>query len=799
MLITGYLLRNLLFFLRVTTKHHDLRLTVGACANLMWKTTFLLLFFSSYSIHAQKVGLVLSGGAAKGIAHVGVLRALEENEIPIDYVVGTSMGGIIAGCYASGMSPEQIETMVLSEDFLRWVNGKPESGYNTYYYQPGENPGFITLSLTLDSTFNAQINSSIANDVSLNFALAEKMAQAQALSNQNFDSLLVPLRVVAADVFTQTQVILSKGSLSNALRATQTVPFFYTPIRVDGRYLFDGGVYNNFPVDVLDQEFKPDVIIGSNVSSKVFDKYPYGKDDQLLNSSMLFIFLDKSDPEQIPKNGVYIAPNLTGYTTLDFSKARSLIDSGYVQTLRQMEEIKSKVNTRISCEEVATKRNAFTNRSYPLIFDEIKLYNFNSKQRIYLKRLFGVHRKPKDLTFGDVKSKYFDLVSEKYFSNIYPAISFNQNSKKFALELMRRQQKNFQVDFGGVIATRDISNIFIGLNFYHFDKQLLHGYLAFHSGNFYRSVVASTRFDYPLLGKFFIEPQFIFNSWNFTENTDLLKEVRSTILRRVDRDYSVKIGWPINNKYKIYLQAGGINNRDSYINEAAFTSSSTLDELKISGFKTSLNISSYSLNRKQYASSGKAYSLTVNYFDAQELYKAGNTSVLLEGYRSKAQHQWISAKFRAEQYFNKGWFRPGFLLEASYSTQPFFVNYQGTLINTPGFNPLPESRSLLLEKFRAFSYVAGGGKMVVKMTPKMDWRLEGYVFKPFESLQQGTNQSTSINNEFIKASFIGMSGVIFHSPIGPVSLMVNYYDDEENEFGVLMHVGFLLFNKPSLE
>src|SRR5688572_16683612 len=79
---------------------------------------------------AQKVGVVLSGGAAKGLAHVGVLKALEENEIPIDYIVGTSMGGIIGGCYAAGMSPDQIEDLVMSEEFLRWVNGLPERGYN---------------------------------------------------------------------------------------------------------------------------------------------------------------------------------------------------------------------------------------------------------------------------------------------------------------------------------------------------------------------------------------------------------------------------------------------------------------------------------------------------------------------------------------------------------------------------------------------------------------------------------------------------------------------------------------------
>src|SRR5690606_12193803 len=132
----------------------------------------------------------------------------------------------------------EIEQMVLSSQFLGWVSGSAENGYNYFYHLAEVNPSFLTLNLALDSTFNFQFNSTIANDVSLNFALAEKMAQASAGSLNNFDSLFVPLRVIAADIFTQNEVVLSKGSLSDALRATQTVPFFYTPIRVDGKYLF---------------------------------------------------------------------------------------------------------------------------------------------------------------------------------------------------------------------------------------------------------------------------------------------------------------------------------------------------------------------------------------------------------------------------------------------------------------------------------------------------------------------------------------------------------------------------------
>ena len=413
---------------------------------------FLIFFLFAFTlVQAQKVGLVLSGGAAKGLAHVGVLKALEDNGIPIDYIVGTSMGGIIGGCYAAGMSPDQIEQMVLSADFLRWINGLPETGYNYYYHQSDETPQFLKLNLALDSTLNFRFNSSIASDVSLNFALTEKMAQASAISKNNFDSLFVPLRVVAADIFTQQEVVISKGLLSDALRATQTVPFFYNPVRVDGKYLFDGGVYNNFPVDIAAREFKPDVLVGVNVSSKIYDEYPYDNDDKLISRSLLLLLLDKSDPSQLSDQGIYIQPNLKGFTSFDFGSAKSLIDSGYVQTMRQLEEIKSKITAREVCDEVAIRRNAFTSKSVPFIFDQVTFQKFNSKQQRYIRKIFKTRQKGEQLYFGDIKKGYFKLVSEDYFSNAYPRILYDTTKGKFNFELTRRPQQNFQVDFGGVL------------------------------------------------------------------------------------------------------------------------------------------------------------------------------------------------------------------------------------------------------------------------------------------------------------------------------------------------------------
>lgn len=759
----------------------------------------VFLFLIAGQLYAQKIGLVLSGGGAKGIAHVGVLKALEEHEIPIDCIVGTSMGGIIGGCYAAGMSPDAIEEMVLSDDFLRWVNGLPEKGVNYHYTKGEDGPYFLKVNLSLDSTFSFQFNTSIANDVSLNFALAIKMAQAEAVAKRNFDSLFVPLRVVAAEVFTQSEVILSKGTLSDALRATQTVPFFYNPIRVDGKYLFDGGVYNNFPVDVAQQEFSPDVIIGSNVSSKVFEEYPYGNDDKLITNSLLYMLLDKSDPTEIPESGIYIQPNLEGYTTLDFNKARALVDSGYIQTIRKLDEIKKKIESRRACEEVTNSRNLFNSKKSPWIFEDVTFRTFNTKQRKYIRKSFKIHsKKPTTLYYNDIKQGYYRLVSNPYFSNVYPSIPYNVSTGKFDFQLTRRPQKNFQVEFGGVLASRDISNIALGVNYYHFNKALTHAYLGVQTGSFYKSFIARTRFDTPLLDQFYLQPEAVFNEWDYLESTDFLTKTSPTVLKRVERKLAVHVGKAVGNHFKIVTTIEGFNNQDRYSNKNAFVSTDTLDRLKIIGFKTGFSLSMNDLNRKQYPSQGKAYSVSGHYFNVTEKFEGGNTSISGPITNSTA-HQWFRVKATAEHYFSRGWYRPGYIVEGVFSNQPFFENYTGTIINAPAFSPIQDSHTLLLQNFRSFNYVAGGVRNVFVIRKRVDFRLEGYIFKPFEYIQEGPNQEAFKEINLTDVFFAATTGLVYHSPVGPVGLSVNYYDDQENELGILLHVGFLLFNKHSLE
>jgi NTE family protein len=762
---------------------------------------FTLAFLFSLSLSgiavAQKVGVVLSGGAAKGLAHIGVLKALEENEVPVDYIVGTSMGGIVAGCYAAGMSPEQIEAMVLSDDFLRWVNGQPELGYNYFYNKPDDNGAFVRFNLSLDSTLSLNLNTAIASDLTLNFALAERLAQPSAIARNNFDSLFVPLRVVAADIFTQSQVILKTGLLSDALRATQTVPFFYNPIRIDGKFLFDGGVYNNFPVDVAQHEFNPDVIIGCNVSSKVYKEYPYGEDEKLISRSLLYMLLDKSDPAKVPANGIYIQPDLERYTAFDFARARSLIDSGYAQTMRQMAQIKSRLRpeTARTCDDVAARRNKFNSRTQPLLIQELAYDGFSPRQQRYINRFFKGYEKP--MTLRDTKAGYFNLMTTSFFQTIYPRILLTEKDQ-FALEFSRRPQNDFQVDFGGVIATRSISHIFLGLNYFYFSRTLTHGEANFYAGNFYKSALLKARINIPNAGQFFLEPQATFNDWDFLESRDVLfQRFNPTVLKRIDRKMGLAIGRPVGELYRASLYGFYLNNDDDFINPRTLVSTDTLDQLSLNGGRYGLSFSTNTLNRKQYANRGTSILFSIDRYDLNQRWLPGNTSEIRE--RLENQQEWWRIRLTVEQYFKRGFYSSGIYLDGVFSNQQPMANYFSTIANAPGFFPLQDSRTLLLRNFRAFNFVAGGWRNVFTLRKNLDFRLEGYLFKPFESIVESVNQKAVLDGNFTQVFFAGTGGWVLHSPVGPVSLSVNYYDDPDNRWNVLLHVGFLLFNKPSID
>ena len=217
----------------------------------------------------QRVGLVLSGGGAKGIAHVGVIKALEDNDIPIDYVAGTSMGAIVGSFYSCGWTPEQMMDLFTSSGFTDWSTGTISKD-NTYYFSaPDPTPKWVGINVnfrTKQSITNQIIPTSLVNPIPMNIEYLKLYSPYTDQCHGNFNNLFVPFRCVASDVYHKHKIVLGSGSLGDAVRASMSFPMVFRPIKLDGVLVYDGGIYDNFPVDVMREDFKPDFIIGVSVS-----------------------------------------------------------------------------------------------------------------------------------------------------------------------------------------------------------------------------------------------------------------------------------------------------------------------------------------------------------------------------------------------------------------------------------------------------------------------------------------------------------------------------------------------------
>ena len=767
------------------------------------KIALLLLSFCTLTTYAQKVGLVLSGGGAKGLAHIGTLKALEENNIPIDYIAGTSMGGIVGAMYSAGYTPEQIEKIALSAAFQDWVTGRYTSDYSYFFQKNDLNASLLSAKLSIDTALKINFRSNLINDIPLNFALLELFSQASAIAKDNFDNLFVPYRCMVSDILSQESIAVKSGSLTDAVRGTLTVPLIYRPIKLDNKYVFDGGLYNNFPVDVMKDQFKPDYIIGANVSAKIYNEYPKENDERLMSRFMLFMFLSKTDSTMIGENGAYIQPDVLDFSASNFKPVKELIKEGYDATIKEIESIKKAVNRRVTPEELEARRAAFNQKKPDLVFSGISIKGVNSQQKRYIERLFKSDKATFDL--DDIKQGYYKLVADETFETVYPKISYQPASDSYNFEITAQPAKSFKLDLGGNISTRPISNVYIGAQYNYLNRRSYTFGANFYSGRFYESVQLNGRVDFPSKLPLFLAADLTYNHFNYFNTSQIfIENPRPTYIEQSDRKIGIKMGFPLNGNTRIVLSTSFVNNNDRYSPNNTFSIGDVLDKTVFNGSRSTLSFEKNGFNRKQYATKGHNFRLAVDYIAGSELYTPGNIYSnlgLLNGSAAlRVYRNWGNIKLTDENYFlHRGKYTLGYLIEGAISNQPLFLNYYSTLLTSPAFYPLQDSRSLFLEKFRASSYLAGGIRNIYSIKRNLDLRLEGYAFIPHKEFEQFNYQQITRGKAFSTWHYAATAGLVYHTPVGPISFSYNLYDDPIKRNGVLLHLGYLIYNKRSIE
>ena len=348
----------------------------------------ILVIMFTLSSFGQSVGLVLSGGGAKGMAHIGVIRALEENEIPIDYITGTSIGAVIGSLYAMGYSPDEMEKLIGSEEFRKWYTGDKDMTYQFYFKQNPPKPTMFDAEISVrDSlTIIRPTSISVVNPSQMNLAFVDVYAAATAACNNNYDSLLVPFRSVASDVYNKNEIILRDGNLGEAVRVSMSFPFVFKPIKIDSIIAYDGGIYNNFPYDVMIEEFHPDIIIGSIVVGKETIPDEYDIIEQIRS-----MIVQKSDYDLPDSLGIKMLFDLSTVGLLDFHKLNEVKTLGYNTTISMMDSIKSRISARRNSITLKAERAKFKSKMPEFIFKDIKVNGVSSVQDRKSTRLNSSH------------------------------------------------------------------------------------------------------------------------------------------------------------------------------------------------------------------------------------------------------------------------------------------------------------------------------------------------------------------------------------------------------------------------
>ena len=740
-----------------------------------------------FSAHGQRVGVVLSGGGATGLAHVGLLKALEEAEIPIDYITGTSAGALVGAMYASGFSPDEIEQYILSDAFARMSSGGLPPDKDFLLRKTDVDGSMINVPFAIDSLFKKSLPTNFITPSYLDYEMLRILGLTSLRVNEDFDQLFVPYRCVASDITKKQSVVFRKGKLNEAVRASMTYPFYMNPIRVDGKLLFDGGLYNNFPANVMYSEFSPDYIIGSNVS---YNAAPPEEDD--LISQITNMLVTPTNYSLPCENGIIISP-LNNVGTFDFSRSQEAIHSGYIAAKEQMDSIRLYVHRRKDQNSLQQERKVFKEKIEPVSFNLVSATNNMGEHVKFVERSVMRDSSLPAIDWETFTKRYFRVYSSPQVSYIYPTMEMAKDST-VSLSLNVTKQKPFVLSVGGHFSSRPVNTGYIGFSYLGLDDAALRFNASSYFGKFYGSTKVKVDYDVPTKIPLRFTPYFTLNRWDYFRSfSTFFEDVRPSFLVQNEMYYGTKISAPVGNTFKLDLDFRAFEIEDQYYQSENFTNADTADLTLFDGQTFALGFERNSLNRKQWASAGSFLRFQFRYVQGREQSLSGSTAPF--EYDVRRRHQWININLEG-QYFpiSKGVFRLGLHGKGVFNSQSLFANYTASLLTMTAFEPLPDSRTFFMEEYRAPQYAGFGLNFIASINGLFDLRFDPYFFQPFRKLSRNDDGTFGYSDLFEQGTVMAGASLIYHSPIGPLRFSGNYFPKQNNPFVFQLSFGYVLFN-----
>lgn len=754
------------------------------------------------SLQAQRVGLVLSGGGAKGAAHIGVIKAFEENEIPIDYITGTSIGAIIGSLYAMGYTPDEMLQLMLSKEFGYWQTGTVEDDYMYYFRKPDPTPEMAHFSIDMSDSLQIKTNflpQSLINPIQMNQAFVALYAQATAKAAWNFDNLFVPFRCIGSDIYNKKPVIFKNGDLGEAVRISMTFPLFFKPVWKDSVPMFDGGIYDNFPVKTMKEDFHPDFIFGVALStgkSKPSNN-PYNQIETMI--------MQETNYEVDEEDGMIIRFNMPDVSLLDFQKANEIMEMGYKRTMSLIDSIKGRVHRKMPLDSLNLRRKQYKESLPPLVFKNIYITGVSESQQKYIES--QLHRDiNQEFSMEEFKRAYFKMLAYSKIKEIVPKAIYNRVNKTFDLHLYITMSDEINIDLGGNISSHQANQLYLGLGYRYLGRYAADMNADFQVGNSFSGVMLNGRMYLQTRIPTYINWQGVFSYKRYSESQSLFYEdVVPAFIKQHELYMKLKLGFPFLNRAKAEIGFGyGQLNDYYYQNTEVSFADRDYEHSRYNLFSGSLNIEQNSSSTKVYPISGVKRSLNAQYITGTEKYRP---NVATKPTKDNT-HSWLQMKAHWEQYHELSkLFNLGYTGELVLSSKNLMENYTASILQAPAFTPTPHSTIVFNEAFRANQYAALGISPILKLGKFVHFRLDLYGFLPLYEIKKHTEV---LDNNYVMTlpyygkfldsfKYMGEAAFVVHLPFTSISLYANGYSYPSKNFNFGINIGYLLFNPKLLD
>lgn len=738
----------------------------------------------------QRVGLVLSGGGAKGIAHIGVIKALEENGIPIDYVAGTSMGAIVGGLYAAGYTPEQMMELLESKSFSYWSTGQIDPALVYYYAVPEPTPQLAGFNLNLSDSVPAKsiLPTSIINPLPMNFAFMDLFAKYTAQCGGNFDNLFVPFRCVTSDVYSKHKIVCRSGSFADAIRASMSFPIVFRPIEMDGVLVYDGGIYDNFPVDVMHDDFNPDIMIGVNVSGP--DKKPNPDNIMQQVEDMIIQNNDYSLPEEW---GIKMDVPVHQFGLLDFPACREIERIGYETAGKMMDSIKSRVTARVSSEDVERRRLEFVKQTPVVEFDSVKVHGASDAQNAYIKYLFTKGRKD-TFDLESARNSYYRAITPGKLGNLVPHATVNDSTGLFTLDLKADVKNEYKFGIGGYFSTSTTSMLFLSAGYNTFSFNSISSALDAWIGQSYLAAAVNLKMMTRTSLPGYIKAQGVISRKKTNDNErmfyddDITAVIGSELYGRLG--YGMEMGR--SGKLEFDIGVGRISNR--------FFNGMKLSDLKrdrgtyIPG-QIRVNYQYNTLNNTHYATQGRSMKATLFGVYGRYSFFPEND----EAREIRENRGLVQMEFNYENYWNlsKKW-AIGFEGNIVAASGKIGDDYGSAIVMSPAFHPTPSTYNSFITDLRAPQFVTVGVQPIYNFGSMLQFRGEFHAFMPWRRLvPTAADPRTGVvgvryGNWFSDPEFFGELSAVYTLSFANLAAYADYCTSPGNHWSFGISLGLFI-------